>query len=50
MTLTALAVGGLTSAFMPSPNAMAIIFSVMAVALILNMVIQIVKVKAPTMQ
>ncbi|MEE1675100.1 multidrug effflux MFS transporter [Agarivorans aestuarii] len=50
MTLTALAVGGLTSAFMPSPSAMAIIFSVMAVALILNMVIQIVKVKAPTMQ
>ncbi|GDY25222.1 MFS transporter [Agarivorans sp. Toyoura001] len=50
MTLTAIAVGGLTTLLVPSPDAMAIIFSIMGVGLMLNMVIQILKVKVPSMQ
>jgi len=45
MTLTALAVGLLTSILLPSTNGMAIIFTVMGLCLMLAMVIQVMKVK-----
>jgi DHA1 family bicyclomycin/chloramphenicol resistance-like MFS transporter len=45
MTLTALAVGLLTSILLPSTNGMAVIFTVMGLCLMLAMVIQVMKVK-----
>ncbi|MGY5450981.1 MFS transporter [Agarivorans sp. MS3-6] len=50
MTLTALAIAGLTTLLEPSPSAMAIIFMLMGIGLALNIVIQALKVKVYSMQ